>query len=121
MSTRTVPRRHLLIISIMLLLLSGMSVSMAPSADADYSYYTYQSRSTVKARAGVFTGGAYFCKKAPWYVSAACIASVSKYTIIYDYAAYRDCKMRIKTTINTSSKYSFDKATHTYQPYQCRK
>ncbi len=103
----------------MFALAATLSVSMAPPAQADYSYNVYESRSTVKQKAGVISGARDLCGKAPWAWNLACKASSNRFHQIYDYASYHQCKMRIRVTINTSSKYSFDKATYTYYPYQC--
>jgi hypothetical protein len=89
-----------------------------PEARADYSYDYYESRSDVVAKAGWLNWTAYFmCAPIPWYISFVC--STGSAGTAYDFAAERSCKMRVLVTINTSSQYSYDKASYRYYPYEC--
>ncbi len=92
------------------------------TASADYTYYVYESRSTVKQKAGILTWasiGCVFALRSQWYLSFACSTGTAGKA--YDLAAKYDCKLATRVTINTSSQYSWDKASYRYYPYACLK
>lgn len=99
------------------MLLVSIGVSQA---QANTTYYVYWDRAEVKQKAGVLTLASYLiCIPIPSYLSFAC--GTGNAGVAFDFAASKDCKVRQRVTINSSSSYSFDRATHYYQPYSCLK
>jgi len=109
-------------------------------AEAARSYNVYESRQTVARKAGwinlpargctiVSAGGTYLSGATGGLsaliglgISAVCwgVTGTGNAGKAYDYAALRQCKMRVNIT-PTNSVYSWDKSVTKYYPYACRR
>lgn len=95
---------------------AGLLLVGAPAANAQ-EYDVYWSRAEVVEKAGVLSAATFLCGFAPWYISQACQGGDA--AVVFDYAALKGCK--VKQHVVIGGQMSYDRATHTYYPYECNK
>lgn len=97
---------------------AALVFTSASAANAVEEYDVYWTHAEVVEKAGVLNAATFLCGFAPWFVSAACNGGDAG--VVFDYAALKGCAVKQHVVI-TGGSLSYNKATHTYYPYQCNK
>ena len=109
--------RSLKVLATSAVVAAGLVFAGGPAAHAATEYDVYWTHAEVEDKAGMYDAIGFVCAFVPKAVSLGC--SGGDAATVFDYAALKDCAIK-QHVVATGSGMSYDKASHTYYPYDCR-